>query len=72
MRSCESAIGLLKNLQSSIQIEESWVDGQTEKLSALPTATSAYELDVSIRLTIYMVYIHNMRLTSLFTINNMF
>ncbi|XP_020715273.1 microtubule-actin cross-linking factor 1 isoform X6 [Ceratitis capitata] len=45
MRSCESAIGLLKNLQSSIQIEESWVDGQTEKLSALPTATSAYELD---------------------------
>ncbi|XP_054090029.1 dystonin isoform X31 [Zeugodacus cucurbitae] len=45
MRSCEAAIGLLKNLQSSIQVEESWVDGQTEKLSALPTATSAYELD---------------------------
>ncbi|XP_004527544.1 microtubule-actin cross-linking factor 1 isoform X26 [Ceratitis capitata] len=48
MRSCESAIGLLKNLQSSIQIEESWVDGQTEKLSALPTATSAYELDQAV------------------------
>ncbi|XP_054090028.1 microtubule-actin cross-linking factor 1 isoform X30 [Zeugodacus cucurbitae] len=48
MRSCEAAIGLLKNLQSSIQVEESWVDGQTEKLSALPTATSAYELDQAV------------------------
>lgn len=47
MRSCEAAIGLLKSLQSSIQVEESWIDGQTEKLSELPTATSAYELDVS-------------------------
>nr|XP_036218003.1 microtubule-actin cross-linking factor 1 isoform X8 [Bactrocera oleae] len=45
MRSCEAAIGLLKSLQSSIQVEESWIDGQTEKLSELPTATSAYELD---------------------------
>ncbi|XP_054739785.1 dystonin isoform X18 [Anastrepha obliqua] len=45
MRSCETVIGLMKNLQSSIQAEESWVDGQTEKLSAMPTATSAYELD---------------------------
>ncbi|XP_050322440.1 dystonin isoform X13 [Bactrocera neohumeralis] len=45
MRSCEAAIGLLKSLQSGIQVEESWIDGQTEKLSELPTATSAYELD---------------------------
>ncbi|XP_037953237.1 dystonin isoform X24 [Teleopsis dalmanni] len=45
MRSCETAIGLMKNLQSSVQVEESWVDGTTEKLSAMPTATSAYELD---------------------------
>ncbi|XP_017129679.1 microtubule-actin cross-linking factor 1 isoform X33 [Drosophila elegans] len=45
MRSCETAIGLIKNLQSSVQVEESWVDGTTERLSAMPTATSAYELD---------------------------
>ncbi|KQS62684.1 uncharacterized protein Dere_GG22462, isoform T [Drosophila erecta] len=45
MRSCETAIGLMKNLQSSVQVEESWVDGTTEGLSAMPTATSAYELD---------------------------
>nr|XP_036218022.1 microtubule-actin cross-linking factor 1 isoform X24 [Bactrocera oleae] len=48
MRSCEAAIGLLKSLQSSIQVEESWIDGQTEKLSELPTATSAYELDQAV------------------------
>ncbi|XP_067629140.1 microtubule-actin cross-linking factor 1 isoform X10 [Eurosta solidaginis] len=45
MRSCETANGLMKNLQSSVQAEESWVDGQTEILSGLPTATAAYELD---------------------------
>ncbi|TMW45959.1 hypothetical protein DOY81_008958 [Sarcophaga bullata] len=45
MRSCENAIGLMKNLQLPLQVEESWVDGTTEKLSAMPTATSAYELD---------------------------
>ncbi|XP_037953249.1 dystonin isoform X36 [Teleopsis dalmanni] len=48
MRSCETAIGLMKNLQSSVQVEESWVDGTTEKLSAMPTATSAYELDQAV------------------------
>uniref|UniRef100_A0A6P4F6A1 Dystonin isoform X36 n=1 Tax=Drosophila rhopaloa TaxID=1041015 RepID=A0A6P4F6A1_DRORH len=48
MRSCETAIGLLKNLQSSVQVEESWVDGTTERLSAMPTATSAYELDQAV------------------------
>ncbi|KAI9580987.1 hypothetical protein GQX74_011129 [Glossina fuscipes] len=29
------------------KVEESWVDGTTEKLSAMPAATSAYELDVN-------------------------
>ncbi|XP_059224754.1 dystonin isoform X30 [Stomoxys calcitrans] len=48
MRSCENAIGLMKNLQSSVQVEESWVDGTTERLSAMPTATSAYELDQAV------------------------
>ncbi|XP_017864921.1 PREDICTED: dystonin isoform X45 [Drosophila arizonae] len=48
MRSCETAIGLMKNLQSSVQVEESWVDGTTERLSAMPTATSAYELDQAV------------------------
>lgn len=44
---CENAIGIMTKLQSSLAKEETWVDGTTEKLSALPTATSAYELDVS-------------------------
>lgn len=37
----------MKNLQTSIVVEESWVEKQTEKLQSLPTATSARELDVS-------------------------
>ncbi|XP_058462230.1 dystonin isoform X41 [Malaya genurostris] len=45
LRSVESAIGLMKNLQTSIVVEEMWVEKQTEKLQALPTATSARELD---------------------------
>uniref|UniRef100_A0AAG5DJS3 Dystonin n=1 Tax=Anopheles atroparvus TaxID=41427 RepID=A0AAG5DJS3_ANOAO len=45
MRSVETAIGLMKNLQTSIVVEETWVEKQTEKLQALPTATSARELD---------------------------
>lgn len=47
LRSVEQAIGLMKNLQTSIVVEESWVEKQTEKLQSLPTATSARELDVS-------------------------
>jgi hypothetical protein len=43
----EQAIGLMKNLQSSIVVEETWVEKQVEKLQSLPTATSARELDVS-------------------------
>jgi hypothetical protein len=37
----------MKNLQTSIVVEETWVEKQTEKLQSLPTATSARELDVS-------------------------
>lgn len=44
---CENAIGIMTKLQTSLANEETWVDGATEKLSALPTATSALELDVS-------------------------
>ncbi|XP_070505713.1 microtubule-actin cross-linking factor 1 isoform X14 [Chironomus tepperi] len=45
LRSVEQAIGLMKNLQTSIVVEETWVEKQTEKLQSLPTATSARELD---------------------------
>ncbi|XP_055530757.1 dystonin isoform X41 [Wyeomyia smithii] len=45
LRSVETAIGLMKNLHTSIVVEETWVEKQTEKLQALPTATSARELD---------------------------
>nr|XP_049464785.1 dystonin isoform X44 [Anopheles coluzzii] len=48
MRSVETAIGLMKNLQTSIVVEETWVEKQTEKLQALPTATSARELDQAV------------------------
>lgn len=37
----------MTKLQTSLATEETWVDGATEKLTALPTATSAFELDVS-------------------------
>lgn len=38
----------MTKLQTSLVAEETWVDGAAEKLASLPTATSAYELDVSI------------------------
>lgn len=47
LRSVEQAIGLMNNLQTSIVVENSWVERHTEKLESLPTATSARELDVS-------------------------
>jgi hypothetical protein len=47
LRSVETAIGLMKSLQTSIVVEETWVEKQTEKLQSMPTATSARELDVS-------------------------
>ncbi|XP_031629787.1 dystonin isoform X12 [Contarinia nasturtii] len=45
---CENAIGIMTKLQTSLAAEETWVDGATEKLSALPTATSALELDQAV------------------------
>ncbi|XP_070505716.1 microtubule-actin cross-linking factor 1 isoform X17 [Chironomus tepperi] len=48
LRSVEQAIGLMKNLQTSIVVEETWVEKQTEKLQSLPTATSARELDQAV------------------------
>ncbi|XP_065369780.1 dystonin isoform X17 [Calliphora vicina] len=45
MRSCENAIGLMKNIQLPLQVEESWVEDVVDKVAAMPTATSAYELD---------------------------
>ncbi|XP_055317105.1 dystonin isoform X42 [Sitodiplosis mosellana] len=45
---CENGIGILTKLQTSLAAEETWVDGATEKLSALPTATSALELDQAV------------------------
>lgn len=47
LRSIESAIGLMKNIQTSVVVEENWVEAHTSKLQSLPTATSALELDVS-------------------------
>ncbi|XP_035790485.1 dystonin-like isoform X19 [Anopheles albimanus] len=52
MRSVETAIGLMKNLQTSIVVEETWVEKQTEKLQALPTATAARELDTMLGETV--------------------
>ncbi|XP_065369784.1 dystonin isoform X20 [Calliphora vicina] len=48
MRSCENAIGLMKNIQLPLQVEESWVEDVVDKVAAMPTATSAYELDQAV------------------------
>lgn len=56
LRSCEQAIGLMKNMQSSLEIEEKFVDGAIESLESLPTATATHELDVSIFLNIVKVF----------------
>ncbi|XP_055390516.1 dystonin isoform X44 [Condylostylus longicornis] len=45
LRAVETAIGLLKNLSTGIIKEETWIDGATQKLSAMPTAASAIEID---------------------------
>lgn len=58
MRSCENAIGVMTKLQTSLVTEETWVDGATEKISVLPTATSALELDVSHSLHITITHTH--------------
>lgn len=51
----------MKNLQTSIVVEETWVEKQTEKLQSLPTATSARELDVSTILIITSIIVKNYR-----------
>jgi hypothetical protein len=48
IQSVETAIGLLKNLQTSLILEETWVETQTQKLKLLPTISNALDLDVSI------------------------
>lgn len=48
LHSCENAIGLMKNLQTSLPMEESWVDGKIEKFQAMPLGVSVSELNVSI------------------------
>lgn len=50
IQSVETAIGLLKNLQTSLILEETWVETQTQKLKLLPTISNALDLDVSISL----------------------
>ena len=47
LRSVETAIGLMKNLQTSIVVEETWVEKHTDILNAQPTAINAKLLDVS-------------------------
>lgn len=37
----------MKNMQSSLEVEEKFVDGAIESLESLPTATATHELDVS-------------------------
>lgn len=54
LHSCEAAIGLMKNLQQSMPVEETWVDSQIELIQSMPTATTAHELDVS--LFLFKVY----------------
>lgn len=48
IQSIETAIGLLKNLQTSIILEETWVETQNQKLKLLPTVSHSLDLDVSI------------------------
>jgi hypothetical protein len=50
IQSIETAIGLLKNLQTSLILEETWVETQTQKLKLLPTISHALDMDVSISL----------------------
>lgn len=60
---CENGIGILTKLQTSLAAEETWVDGATEKLSALPTATSALELDVSTEIIHFSIHFHSPQFT---------
>ncbi|XP_055691757.1 dystonin isoform X3 [Lutzomyia longipalpis] len=48
IRECESAQSFMTNLRSSQVKEETWIDGATEELMAMPPPTSAQELDQAI------------------------
>lgn len=48
----------MTKLQTSLSKEETWVDGATEKLTALPTATSALELDVSKKFIYVAIHVY--------------
>lgn len=48
----------MNTLRSSVQVEETWVDGKTERLLGMPTATSAFELDVSTMTKMYFILLH--------------
>lgn len=60
----------MTKLQTSLVAEETWVDGAAEKLASLPTATSAYELDVSIAFCFATLTRHNHTLKHFFTFDN--
>lgn len=46
----------MKNIQTSVVVEENWVEAHTSKLQSLPTATSALELDVSTHFSIFLTH----------------
>lgn len=48
----------MKNIHTSVVVEENWVEAHTSKLQSLPTATSALELDVSMNLVYRVFHIH--------------
>lgn len=47
----------MKNMQSSLEVEERFVDGAIESLESLPTATATHELDVSIGQLLEVVFL---------------
>lgn len=47
----------MKNIHTSVVVEENWVEAHTSKLQSLPTATSALELDVSMNLVYRALHI---------------
>lgn len=48
----------MKNIQTSVVVEENWVEAHTSKLQSLPTATSALELDVSTHFSMFLTHFH--------------
>jgi hypothetical protein len=48
IQSVETAIGLLKNLQTSLILEETWVETKAQKLKLLPASRHDSDIDVSV------------------------